>query len=151
MRLPRFLGLVAACLAMSTLTETAAAANTPTPREGAFVLKDFRFHSGESLAELRLNYTTLGDPAGEPVLILHGTAGSAASMLQPAFADELFGPGQPLDASRYYVILPDGLGTGRILDGAVDRQSARHRVRHDQPVIAARQDRFGELGPVSPP
>ena len=65
------------------------------------------------LPELRLHYTTVGAPTGEPVLILHGTTGSAASMLTPTFAGELFGPGQPLDASRYYVILPDAIGTGK--------------------------------------
>jgi homoserine O-acetyltransferase len=65
------------------------------------------------LPEVRLAYTTVGAPTGEPVLILHGTAGSAATLLNPAFAGELFGPGQPLDATKYYVILPDALGTGK--------------------------------------
>ena len=76
-------------------------------------MKDFRFHTGAVLPELRLNYTTVGAPSGEPVLILHGTTGSGAGMLTPSFAGELFGPGQPLDASRYYVILPDAIGTGK--------------------------------------
>ena len=77
------------------------------------MVRDFRFHTGEVLPELRLHYTTVGAPTGEPVLILHGTTGSGAGMLTPAFAGELFGPGQPLDASRYYVILPDAIGTGK--------------------------------------
>jgi len=89
------------------------AADYPAPREGSWVVRDFRFHTGEILPELRLNYTTVGAPSGEPVLILHGTTGSAASMLTPVFAGELFGPGQPLDASRYYIILTDAIGTGK--------------------------------------
>ena len=87
------------------------AADYPAPQEGSWIMPDFRFHDGETLPELRLHYRTVGAPTGEPVLILHGTAGSGASMLTPAFAGELFGPGQPLDASRYYIILPDAIGT----------------------------------------
>ena len=89
------------------------AADYPAPQEGSWVVRDFRFHTGEVLPELRLHYTTVGAPTGEPVLILHGTTGSGADMLTPAFAGELFGPGQPLDASRYYIILPDAIGTGK--------------------------------------
>ena len=75
------------------------------------MVRDFRFHTGEVLPELRLHYTTVGAPTGAPVLILHGTTGSGTGMLTPGFAGELFGPGQPLDASRYYIILPDAIGT----------------------------------------
>jgi len=89
------------------------AADYPAPKEGSWVVRDFRFHTGEALPELRLHYTTVGTPTGEPVLILHGTTGSSAGMLSPAFAGELFGAGQPLDASRYYIILPDAIGTGK--------------------------------------
>ena len=71
------------------------------------MVRDFRFHTGEVLPELRLHYTTVGAPTGEPVLILHGTTGSGTGMLNPRFAGELFGPGQPLDASRYFHH-PDG-------------------------------------------
>jgi homoserine O-acetyltransferase/O-succinyltransferase len=91
----------------------ALAADYPAPKEGSWVARDFRFQSGETLAELRLHYTTVGAPGGEPVLILHGTTGSGAGLLTPAFAGELFGPGQPLDTNRYYVILPDAIGTGK--------------------------------------
>jgi homoserine O-acetyltransferase len=91
----------------------AAAADYPAPKEGTWIVRDFRFHTGDVLPELRLHYATVGAPTGEPVLILHGTTGSSASMLTPAFAGELFGPGQPLDATRYYVILPDAIGTGK--------------------------------------
>jgi homoserine O-acetyltransferase len=85
----------------------------PAPKTGSWVVRDFRFHTGTVLPELRLSYTTVGEPSGEPVLVLHGTAGSGTGMLAPGFGGELFGPGQPLDASRYYVILPDAIGTGK--------------------------------------
>ena len=89
------------------------AADFPTPKEGVWVARDFKFASGEVLPEMRMAYTTVGAPTGEPVLVLHGTTGSAASMLTPAFAGELFGAGQPLDAAKYYIILPDSVGHGR--------------------------------------
>jgi homoserine O-acetyltransferase len=89
------------------------AADYPKPKEGDWVARDFKFHTGEVLPEVKLHYTTVGEPTGEPVLVLHGTGGSAASMLTPAFAGELFGAGQPLDASKYYIILPDALGAGK--------------------------------------
>lgn len=91
----------------------ALAADYPAPKEADWVAKDFRFHTGETLPEVRLHYATVGAPSGEPVLILHGTGGSSANMLTKEFAGELFGPGQPLDASRYFIILPDALGTGK--------------------------------------
>jgi homoserine O-acetyltransferase len=89
------------------------AADYPAPQEGSWVVRDFRFHTSEVLPELRLYYTTVGPPTGDPVPILHGTTGSGTGMLNPGFAGELFGPGQPLDASRYYIILPDAIGTGQ--------------------------------------
>ncbi|HXD39696.1 MAG TPA: alpha/beta fold hydrolase [Ramlibacter sp.] len=99
--------------ALALLALAARAAEYPVPKEGSWVARDFRFHTGQVMSELRLNYVTVGAATGEPVLLLHGTASSAASMLTPAFAGELFGPGQPLDAARYYIIIPDGLGTGK--------------------------------------
>src|SRR5882762_3807293 len=89
------------------------AADYPAPKEADWVARDFRFHLGEVLPEVRLHYTTVGARSGEPVLILHGTAGSGTGMLTKDFAGELFGPGQPLDASRYFIILPDAIGTGK--------------------------------------
>jgi homoserine O-acetyltransferase len=89
------------------------AADYPAPQEGSWTVRDFKFHTGEVLPELRLHYTTVGAPTGEPVLILHGTNGSGTGMLNPNFAAELFGPGQPLDASKYFIILPDAIGTGK--------------------------------------
>jgi homoserine O-acetyltransferase len=91
----------------------ALAADYPAPKEGDWVARDFKFSTGETLPELKLHYTTVGNPAGEPVLVLHGTGGSGASMLTPAFAGELFGAGQPLDTARYFIILPDAIGTGK--------------------------------------
>jgi homoserine O-acetyltransferase len=105
------------CAALSAalaLTSFAAlAADYPAPKQGDFVVKDFKFHTGETMPELRLHYTTVGEPTGQPVLVLHGSGGSAASMLTPGFAGELFGAGQPLDASKYYIIIPDSIGHGK--------------------------------------
>ena len=103
-----FFGLLAWSAAAPSL-----AADYPAPRSGSWTARDFRFHDGQVMAELRIGYTTVGEPGGEPVLVLHGTAGTGAGMLNPAFAGELFGPGQPLDAGKYFVILPDAIGAGR--------------------------------------
>src|SRR5580658_11363294 len=92
---------------------SAVAADYPEPKQGDFIARDFKFHSREAMPELRIHYTTVGDPSGQPVLVLHGTGGSAASMLTPAFGGALFGPGQPLDAAKYYVIIPDSIGHGK--------------------------------------
>jgi homoserine O-acetyltransferase len=91
----------------------AAAADYPAPKQADWIARDFKFHTGQTMPELRLHYTTLGEPTGQPVLVLHGSGGSSATMLTPAFAGELFGPGQPLDASKYYIIIPDGVGHGQ--------------------------------------
>ncbi len=106
---------LAAALAVAPLVLAlpAQAADFPAPKEAVWVAKDFKFHTGETLPELRLAYTTVGDPSGEPVLLLHGTAGNAATMLGQGFAGELFGAGQALDASKYFIILPDALGAGK--------------------------------------
>jgi homoserine O-acetyltransferase len=89
------------------------AADFPAPAEGDWTLRDFHFRSGEVLPELTLHYRTIGAPGGIPVLLLHGTTQSGASLLAPQFGGALFGPGQPLDASRYFVILPDAIGHGK--------------------------------------
>jgi homoserine O-acetyltransferase len=104
---------VAVAFALALIAAPAGAADYPAPKQGDWIARDFRFHTGEVMPELRLHYTTIGDPSGQPVLVLHGTTGSGASMLTPAFAGELFGSGQPLDAARYYIILPDGIGHGK--------------------------------------
>jgi homoserine O-acetyltransferase len=113
MRVLRSLVHAAAGAALSFVAFTANAAGYPVPKEGTFVAKDFRFHTGEVLPEVRLHYRTIGEPSGEPVVVLHGTGGSGASMLTPDFAGELFGEGQPLDAAKYFIILPDAIGHGK--------------------------------------
>jgi homoserine O-acetyltransferase len=92
---------------------SARAADYPQPQPGDAVLKDFRFHTGEVFPELKMHYVTLGAPTGEPVLVLHGSAGSGQTMLTKNFAGELFGAGQPLDTAKYFIIIPDSLGSGK--------------------------------------
>jgi homoserine O-acetyltransferase/O-succinyltransferase len=89
------------------------AADYPVPKTGTWIAKDFKFSTGEVMPELKLAYTTIGEPTGQPVVILHGTGGSGTSMLSPTFAGELFGAGQALDAAKYFIILPDALGAGK--------------------------------------
>jgi homoserine O-acetyltransferase/O-succinyltransferase len=96
------------------------AANYPDPVAGDWTARNFRFTTGEVLPELRLHYTTLGKPERDgggvvrnAVLIMHGTTGSGRSFLTEQFAGQLFGPGQLLDATRYYIILPDAIGHGK--------------------------------------
>ena len=101
-----------ACL-FATASVRAQSVNFPNTKDGVFVARDFKFHDGTVLPEVKLGYKTIGDPSGEPVLILHGTAGSADSMMGRGFAGELFHPGQVLDASKYYIIIPDALGAAK--------------------------------------
>jgi hypothetical protein len=107
MRLFPVLNRAMLSLAFTLAALPSLAADAPAPKEGDWVVRDFRFHTGEVLPELCLHDTTVGAPTGEPVLILHGTTGSGTDMLTPRFAGELFGPEQPLDTSRYFIILPD--------------------------------------------
>jgi homoserine O-acetyltransferase/O-succinyltransferase len=94
--------------------------NKVMPQEGDYLLRDFHFKSGETFPELRMHYMTLGKPVGDgngrvtnAVLVLHGTGGSGRQFLAPQFADVLFGPGQLLDVSRYFIIFPDNIGHGK--------------------------------------
>src|SRR5260370_33500597 len=113
----RFIMLAAASPLLVSLPTPGQTAKSPETAEGDFVVKNFKFRSGETLPELRLHYTTLGKPVHNAegrvtnaVLLLHGTGGTGHQFLAPIFAEELFAPGQLLDAARYYIILPDGIG-----------------------------------------
>jgi len=101
------------------LAVSCSAAGYPAPKEGDFTIKSFKLKSGEVFDTLRLHHTTVGTPQRDgsghianAVLVLHGTGGSGKQFLQPYFAGDLFGPGQPLDAARYYIVLPDNIGHG---------------------------------------
>jgi homoserine O-acetyltransferase len=123
-------------VALSLVALSAAAQNYPAPKEGTWIARDFRFHTGEVMPELRLHYTTVGEPSAEPVLILHGTAQSGAIMLSPAFAGELFGPGQLLDASKYFIILPDAIGHGKSSKPSEGMRAKFPRYNYDDMVAA---------------
>ncbi len=139
----RRIGLLALFAAVSALR----AAEYPAPAEADFVIRDFKFTSGESLPELRLHYRTLGKPVRDAegavrnaILITHGTTGSGAQFIRPEFAGELFGAGQPLDVAKYFIVLPDGIGHGKSSKpsdglhakfpryGYVDMVTAQHRL-----------------------
>jgi homoserine O-acetyltransferase len=115
---------------------TSPAADFPTPREGSWVAPNFKFHPGEVLPELRLHYRTVGAPTGDPVLVLHGTTQSGAAMLAPTFGGELFGDGQPLDAKRYYIILPDSIGHGKSSKPSDGMRTKFPRYNYDDMVDA---------------
>jgi homoserine O-acetyltransferase len=117
----RVRGLMVAMVAASVLAGVCTVwAAYPAPKEATWIARDVRFASGEVLPEVRVHYRTLGTPRRDAsgvvrnaVLILHGTGGASTQFLQPQFADELFGPGQLLDATKYFIILPDGIGHGQ--------------------------------------
>lgn len=111
--------LLSAVCGLAALLSTSAVGAQPAPTEGDFSVADFALASGATLPALRMHYRTLGAPRRgadgrieNAVLILHGTGGTGAQFLSPQFAGALFGPGQPLDTGRYYIILPDNLGHG---------------------------------------
>jgi homoserine O-acetyltransferase len=124
-------------LAFALAALAAFAADYPAPKEGSWTVTDFKFHTGEVLPELHLHYTTVGAATGEPVLVLHGTTGSAGTMLTPGFAGELFGPRQPLDAARYFIILPDALGHGKSSKPSDGMKTKFPRYNYDDIVTAA--------------
>jgi homoserine O-acetyltransferase/O-succinyltransferase len=123
----------------AVISFTAMAADYPSTKQGDFIARDFKFHGGETMAELKLHYTTIGQPTGQPVLVLHGSGGSAASMLTPSFAGELFGEGQPLDASKYYVIIPDSIGHGKSSKPSDGMKTAFPNYDYDDMVEAQRR------------
>ena len=112
--------VAALLLAVWPLAAGAQAAGYPPPAEGDYLIRDFHFASGETLPQLRIHYRTFGRPRSDghgvvrnAVLVLHGTGGNGGSLVRAEFAGELFGPGQLLDATRYFIVLPDGLGHGK--------------------------------------
>jgi homoserine O-acetyltransferase len=142
--------LAVAALLFAVTFPAAAQTAWPDQREGDAVLKEFGFTSGEVLPELKLHYITLGsakrNAAGDVVngvLLLHGTSGTSKNWLQPTLANELFAPGAPLDASKYFIVIPDGIGRGgssKPSDGLrmkfphyryVDMVTATHRLLTD--------------------
>jgi homoserine O-acetyltransferase len=111
-----------ASLALLFLTDglCRADANFPPPVENDFIIHDFHFRSGQTLPELRIHYLTFGKPERDAkgvvrnaVIILHGTTGSSAQFLRPEFANELYGKGQPLDVTRFFLVIPDNIGHGK--------------------------------------
>jgi homoserine O-acetyltransferase len=136
MKFRNLLFLAATSVALSLAALAAAAQGYPSAKEGDWIAKDFKFHTGETMPELRLHYTTVGDPKGEPVVILHGTTGNGAGMLSPIFAGELFGPGQPLDASKYFIILPDAVGHGKSSKPSDGLRAKFPRYNYDDMVAA---------------
>lgn len=114
-----FCAVIVLVLAAVTAHAQTAPPAYPNQKEADFVVKNFKFQSGETLPELKLHYTTVGTPhrnaQGEidnAVLLLHGTTGTGKNYLAPSLAGQLFGPGQALDATKYYLIMPDGIGRG---------------------------------------
>lgn len=112
-------------------------------KQGDFILKDFKFKSGELLAELRLHYTTLGTPKKDAqgvvrnaVMVLHGTGGSGRSFMSATYAGELFGPGQLLDSSKYFVVLPDGIGHGNSSKPSDGLHAKFPKYTYDDMVVA---------------
>jgi homoserine O-acetyltransferase len=150
----QLLAVAAACLCAPLLTDGLAMQvvqpAAPAPVQGDYVLRNFRFTSGETLPELRIHYRTFGQPQRDAqgivrnaVLVMHGTGGTGAQFVGRTFAGELFGPGQLLDASRYFIILPDDIGHGGSSKpsdslrakfpryGYVDMVEAEHRLVTD--------------------
>ncbi len=121
--------------------------------EGDVALRQFRFASGERLPELKMHYATLGTPRRDSkgqidnaVMVLHGTGGSGRQFLAPQFADELFGPGQPLDISRYFIILPDNIGHGKSSKPSDGMRMAFPQYDYDDMVEAQRRMLVEGLG-----
>src|ERR1700710_1358861 len=122
--------------ALSLFALPVLAANYPAPKQADWTVPDFKFHTGETMPAVHLHYTTIGNPDGEPILVLHGTGQSGTAMLTPTFAGELFGPGQPLDAAKYYIIIPDGLGHGQSSKPSDVMKTAFPRYDYDDMVDA---------------
>ncbi len=119
------------------------AATYPPPVEGDFVIKDFKFKCGDTLPQLRLHYRTLGMPRRDAdgivrnaVLVLHGTTGNGGSLIVPSFAGVLFAPGGLLDAARYYIVVPDGIGHGKSSKPSDGMHARFPKYTYDDMVLA---------------
>ena len=107
-------------LLIAGVASAAVAQSFPTPERHDFTVRNFRFQSGESLAEVRIHYRTVGTPVRNAkgritngVLVMHGSSGDAGQVLAPSFSEPLLQKGGPLDASKYFLVFPDNLGNGR--------------------------------------
>src|SRR5437868_5259112 len=125
-----------AAAAFTLLSAAAMAADYPAPKDGEWIVRNFKFHTGEVMPELRMHYVTIGEPTGQPVLVLHGTSQQARAMLTPAFAGELFGAGQPLDAAKYFIVIPDSLGHGKSTRPSDGMKASFPRYNYDDMVEA---------------
>jgi homoserine O-acetyltransferase/O-succinyltransferase len=138
------MGLIASAFLAAALATSAA--DAPPRQESDFVIRDFRFHTGESLPELKQHYVTLGDPKNPAVLVLHGTGGNGGGLLNVGFGGELFGPGQPLDASRYFIILPDTIGSGKSSKPSDGLRMKFPRYTYEDMIVAQHQLLTEHLG-----
>lgn len=108
------------CVTLVLAVAISRAADYPAPTESDYSIGDFKFTDGETLPDLRIHYRTVGrseknadGKTTNAILIMHGTTGSGAQFIRPEFGGELFGPGQPLDAAKFFIVLPDGIGHGK--------------------------------------
>ncbi|HEY1801009.1 MAG TPA: alpha/beta fold hydrolase [Terriglobales bacterium] len=147
--------LVSAIFVLSFLSfaqgQQSEAVTWPAPYEGDYIIHDFHFQSGETLPELRIHYTTLGKPIKDSngrttnaVLVLHGTGGNGTGLLRPIFAGVLFSPGGLLDASKYFIILPDNIGHGKSTKPSDGMRA--HFPRYDYTDMIALQHELVEKG-----
>lgn len=137
------ISLLALAILSFSLVAAAQTPNYPAPTPGDYVLKDFKFASGQSLPELRIHYRTLGEPRKDAqgrttnaVLILHGTGGSGENFLNQNFAGFLFIPNGMLDARKYYIVIPDGIGHGKSTKPSDGLRAKFPRYGYDDMVTA---------------
>ena len=125
-----------AAAAATLFVLAASAAEFPAPKSGDWVANDFKFHTGDVIPQLHMHYVTVGNPDGIPVVVLHGTGGSSASMLTPAFGGALYGVGQPFDATKHYIIIPDSIGHGKSSKPSDGMKAAFPKYNYDDMVMA---------------
>jgi homoserine O-acetyltransferase len=138
MRFKACLTPVACVAALLICAYSAEAADFSNPDEGDYVAKEFKFHDGTTM-DLNIHYYTVGDPANEAVVLLHGTTGTGKSMMGPNFADALYGPGQPLDADTHFLVFPDSIGTGGTTKPSDGMHARFPRYNYDDMVDAQYQ------------